>query len=107
MDKLPIKPVKSRHYMKSPITTFLLAILALSAVLSVVFCVLYVSSTRQLRLLQGQMNFINGRTTSITALANEALEYSKRNSAIDPILEATGLKASKTSPVPTNKPAAR
>jgi hypothetical protein len=107
MDNLPDKSVKSRHYMKSPLTTFLLAILALSAVLSVVFCALYVSSTRQLRLLQGQMTFINGRTSSITALANEALEYSKRNPAIDPILEATGLKPSKTPSVPTNKPAAR
>jgi len=92
--------------MKSPLTIFLLAILALSAVLSAFFCARYISSTRQLRLIQGQMNFINSRTTSITALANDALEYSKRNSAIDPILEATGLKPSKTS-VPTNKPAAR
>src|SRR3954471_22883597 len=77
--------------MKSPLTTFLLAVLALSTVLSVVFCSLYVSSTRQLRLLQGQMTIINGRTTAITALANEAVEYSKRNPAIDPILEAIGL----------------
>ena len=93
--------------MKSPFTTFLLAVLALSAVLSVIFCALYVSNTRQLRLLQGQMTLINGRTSSITALANEALEYSKRNSAIDPILEATGLKGSKTSTTTTNKPGAR
>ena len=93
--------------MKSPLTTFLLAILGLSAVLSVIFCALYVSSTRQLRLLQGQMTIINGRTSSITALANEAMEYSKRNPAIDPILEATGLKPSKTSPAPTNKPATK
>jgi len=91
----------------SPLTTFLLAVLALSAVLSVVFCSLYVSSTRQLRLLQGQMNFINSRTAAITSLANEALEYSKHNPAIDPLLEASGIKPSKTAPPSTNKPASR
>ena len=91
----------------SPLTSFLLAVLALSAVLSVVFCSLYVSSTRQLRLLQGQMNFINSRTAAITSLANEALEYSKRNPAIDPLLEASGIKQPKTVPLSTNKPASK
>jgi hypothetical protein len=92
--------------MKSPLITFLLAASGLSAVLSVIFCVLYVSSTRELRLLQGQMTFINGRINSVTALANEAFEYSKRNAAIDPILESIGMKSAKTSPA-TNKPPAK
>jgi len=91
----------------SPLTTFLLVVLALSAVLSVFFCYKYVSSTRELRLLQGQMNFINSRTTAITALANEALEYSKHNPAIDPLLEASGIKQPRTAPLSTNKPASR
>ena len=92
--------------MKSPLITFLLAALGMSAVLSVIFCALYVSSTRELRLLQGQMTFINGRINSVTALANEALEYSKRNPAIDPILESIGMKPARTL-TPTNKPAAK
>ena len=91
----------------SPLTTFLLAVLALSAVLSVVFCSLYVSSTRELRSLQGQLNVINNRAAAISSLASEALEYSKRNPAIDPILEAAGVKLSKSSPASTNKAAAK
>jgi hypothetical protein len=91
----------------SPLTTFLLAVLALSALLSVVFCSLYVSNTRQLRLLQGQMNIIKVRTEAITSLANETLEYSKRNPAIDPILESFNIKQSKTAPTAPNKPAAK
>jgi hypothetical protein len=89
----------------SPLTTFLLAVLALSTVLSVVFCGFYIYNTRELRKLQGQMTFINGRTSAITSLANDTLEYSKRNPAIDPILEAFNIKQ-KVSPT-SSKPAGR
>ena len=89
----------------SPLTTFLLAVLALSAVLSVIFCALYISNTRELRNLQGQMTFINGRTSAITSLANETVEYSKTHPAIDPILEAFNLKPKTASA--TSKPAGR
>ena len=91
----------------SPFTTFLLAVLALSAVLSVIFCSLYISSTLQLRSLQGQMNIINNRLNAVSALANEAVEYSKRNPAIDPILEGAGVKQPKSASASTNKPASK
>jgi len=91
----------------SPLTTFLLSILALSAVLSVIFCLLYVSSTRELRSLQAQVTAINNRNGAMSALVNETMEYSKRNPAIDPILEATGFKPPKTPPAATNKPAGK
>lgn len=90
----------------SPLTTFLLAVLAFSALLSVIFCGLYVSSTRQLRSLQGQWNFLLQRNTGVSYLAAEAVEYGKRNPAIDPILEATGFKPPRTASTATNKPAA-
>ncbi len=88
----------------SPLTTFLLAVLAISAVLSVVFCSLYISSTRNLRKLQGQVTFINTRTAGVTALANDALEYSKNHPEIDPILQWANLKSPKTASATTNKP---
>jgi hypothetical protein len=76
-------------------------VLALSTVLSVIFCALYISSTRELRRLQWQMTFINSRTSAITSLANETLEYSKRNPAIDPILEAFNIKPKTGTPATT------
>jgi len=88
---------------KSPLTTFLLVVCALSAVLSVIFCALYISSTLQLRSLQAQMNFINSRSSAISSLAKEAVDYSQHNPAIDPILEAIGAKAPKSGSVSTNK----
>jgi hypothetical protein len=91
----------------SPLATFLLVVGALSAVLSVIFCALYVSSTLQLRSLNAQVNFINNRSSAISGLVKEAVEYSTRNAAIDPILEGIGAKAPKSGSVFTNKPPAK
>ena len=92
---------------KSPLTTILLGLLTVSALASVVLCWLYISSTRQLRALQTQANIINNNRTVMTALANDAIEYSKRNPAIDPILESIGLKPVKTAATSTSKPATK
>ena len=91
----------------SPLTTFLLVACGLSAVLSVIFCALYISSTLQLRSLQMQVNIINSRSSAIAGLAKEAVEYSARNPAIDPILEGIGAKAPKSGSVSTNKPTSK
>ncbi len=80
----------------SPLTTILLGVLTVSALASVVLCWLYISNTRELRSLQSQANIINNNRAVMTALANDALEYSKKNPAIDPILESVGLKPSKS-----------
>jgi hypothetical protein len=88
-------------------TTILLGILTLSALASVVLCWLYISNTRELRTLQGQANIINNNRTVINALASDTMEYSKKNPAIDPILESVGLKPGKAAPSATNKPATK
>ncbi|HYG36183.1 MAG TPA: hypothetical protein VEC99_15435, partial [Clostridia bacterium] len=77
---------------KSPLTTGLLAVLAIVALWSVWLCWNYISSARELRNLQAQVNMINFRQAALTSLANDALEYSKHNSAIDPILETFNIK---------------
>jgi hypothetical protein len=97
--KVPVFDMKN-----SPLTTVLLGLLTVSALASVVLCWLYISSTRQVRALQTQVNIINNNRTVMTALANDAIEYSKRNPAIDPILESIGLKAGKTPAPATPKP---
>jgi predicted PurR-regulated permease PerM len=83
----------------SPLTTILLALLAVSAALSVLFFLMYNSKLRELRDLQFQVTQINQRSAAINQLMNEVLEYSKKspNHDIDRLLESFGL---------TNRPAA-
>jgi uncharacterized protein YpmS len=84
----------------SPLTTILLALLAISAVLSVVFCLSYISKSRELRGLQFQVTQINQRSAAINQLMNDVIEYSKKspNHDIDRVLESFGL---------TNRPPAK
>ncbi|HOC58102.1 MAG TPA: hypothetical protein PKI20_20965 [Verrucomicrobiota bacterium] len=91
----------------NPLTRVLLGVLVVSALASVVLCWLYISDTRQLRSLQGQANIINNNRTVMTALANDTLEYSKKNPAIDPILESVGLKPAKSNVPAAVKPATK
>lgn len=97
---------------QSPLTTALLFILVASALASVVLCWVYISNARELRVLQGQAAMVNNNRAYINALASDALEYSKKNPAIDPILEAAGIKPGKSAPAPgagaaSTKPASK
>jgi hypothetical protein len=84
----------------SPLTTILLALVAISAVLSLVFCANYIRKSREVRALQYQVTVINTRNAGINQLMNDVLEYSKRtpNRDIDRVLESFGL---------TNRPPAK
>jgi len=92
---------------KSPLTTVLLVMLVVSALASVLLCWLYISNTRQLRVLQAQLQLVNNNRALITSLANECVEYSKKNPAIDPLLEAAGIKPGRAPATTTAKPAAK
>ena len=61
----------------------------------------YFFTLRELQKLQGQYAFMNNTRNAAQALASEAVEYSKRNPAIDPILFQYDIK-----PRPTNAPPA-
>jgi hypothetical protein len=80
---------------KSPLPTILLAVLAVSALASVVLCWQYIGNTRQLRQLNTTAAQINNNRALVQALAADAVEYSKRNPAIDPLLESIGAKPAK------------
>jgi len=84
----------------SPLMTILLALLAISAVLSLVFCWNYIRKSRELRALKFQVTQINQRNAGINQLMNDVLDYSKRtpNRDIDRVLESFGL---------TNRPPAK
>jgi len=79
---------------------------AIASLVVLLFC--YVPADRELRALQGQAFMMNNRRMGLTALINDAAEYSKKNAAILPILETVGVNPPKTAPAATpNKPASK
>ncbi len=78
--------------------TTLLALLLLSAVLSLIYFWMYIGKSRELRSLQMNVALINQRSAGINQLINEVFDYSKKNpnQDIERILESVGV---------TNKPA--
>lgn len=93
-----------------PLITALLGALLVSALLSLVFFERYIANTREVRMHNTQaayINNMNNNRTLLNALANDAIEYSKKNKDIDPLLESFGLKPGKAAPAATNKPATK
>jgi 6-phosphofructokinase len=79
--------------MKSdPLTGTLVGVLAVSVLLSGYYFYSYVAKTREIRQSQMMLMNINARRQAMNALVMDVLEYSKKNPAIDPLLEASGLK---------------
>ncbi len=91
LDKLTAESLQfSRVMNKSPGTTFLLIVLVISTLLSVLFCVLYTQNARQLRNLQRAAAAAQGYMNVFGALVNDTMEYSRKNPAVEPILEGAG-----------------
>jgi hypothetical protein len=76
----------------NPLTAILLAVLALSAVSSVVLCWFYSQNAREIRILQAQASAVTTRERMLNMLAAETVEYSKTHHDIDSLLESEGLK---------------
>lgn len=83
----------------------LLAVLAASALASLILCGLYISKSRELRSLQSQQAMTRYRSALYNQLANDVVEYGKKNPSIDPLIDAY-LKP-KTASVNTNKPTSK
>ena len=88
---------------KSQATTVLMFILVASALCSVLFCGLYIHYALRLRDLQRSMSNAQAYRSLFVQLVNDTVEYSKKNAAIDPILEGAGIKPTAA----TNKPAGK
>ncbi len=69
-------------------------------VLSASFAILYVDKYKKIQVLQTRAASVENNRNLARRLAAEAVEYSKRNPAIDPVLQAAGLK----NPPPSAKP---
>lgn len=91
----------------SAFTTVLLVALAVLSIWSAISCVKFISRSRELRRLQAEVGAINQRQTGINLLVNDIIEYSKKDPAIDPILESIGAKPGRTNGAATNKPAGK
>ena len=78
---------------KSPLTTILLVLVAFAAFASLGLCWACVKNVGELSRLQTQEAMVINNRNIINSLANDALEYSKRNPSIDPILELARVKA--------------
>lgn len=86
----------------------LVGLLFLSALSASLLCFRYLSSMRRLGHLQAQFVTIQNYRNQIQALANDALEYSKNNPAIDPLLVEMAIKPKvvfTANPSPANQPA--
>lgn len=83
------------------ILTWILAVCVLS---SVMFCMKHIFQTRDLRSLSMQVQGINNYRAGIQSLLSDSIEYSKKNPAIDPLLQQIGLKPG---PSASSKPASK
>jgi hypothetical protein len=94
-----------------PLTTALLGALLVSALLSLVFFERFIANSRELRLINTRAAYIqnmNNNRQLLNALANDAIEYSKKNKDMEPLLESFGLKSGKAAAAAaTNKPATK
>ena len=81
----------------------LLAIsLLVSVTLTAGLCYWYLQCTRQLQIAQLEVARANSNRAAMQSLANESVEYAKKNPSIIPVLQALGLR----SRIETNQPAA-
>jgi hypothetical protein len=78
-----------------------MVVLGISAFASVGLYILYVKDTRELRNLQAQLSFIANRQAASGALVKDCIDYSAKNSDIDPLLKAFGFPTA----APATKPA--
>lgn len=83
---------------KNQLPLILTGLLFVSAILSAVGALSYYTASSQLRNLQAQIAKMESGRNLTRALAAEAVEYSKRNPAIDPVLQSVGLKPAPSSP---------
>jgi hypothetical protein len=78
---------------KNILPLLLTGLLFISATISIYYAMAYVKTTAELRGLQLQATAIDNNRNLVRALANDAVEYSKRNPAINPILQTFGLSS--------------
>jgi len=101
------KTLEWSRFMKSnTITSVLNLVLAASLILSLFYCLQFISVSRQIRSYSGQVQYINSYRTGLQALINDCLAYGEKNPTIYPILKTVGVEP-KAVAVPTKQPGTR
>src|SRR5262245_2684945 len=77
---------------KNQIIGGLIGVLFVLAAVNAAFARRYASAMNNLRQMQVQVNAQNARVNLLQSLVNDTMEYSRRNPAIDPVLQSLGLK---------------
>lgn len=91
----------------NPLAVVLVTALFLSALASSWFSLWWFLSARELQSLEYQFQSYNRISAAMQSLANDAVEYGRRNPAIDPVLNQFDLKPKgAAAPAPT-QPAAK
>ena len=99
------KPLKSTPNMKSnPLGPFLVGVFVACALVVAWLSLKYFFSMREFAKLNIRAVSINNTRTAVQSLANEAVEYSRRNPAIDPVLEKFDVKARGTNAAAAGTP---
>ena len=78
----------------------LVGLLLLAVLATAVLSVTYIQTVRKLQRLQYQITYNSWTLNQAQQLAGEAIDYSKRNPAIDPVLQSLGLKNKATNSPP-------
>ena len=92
--------------MRDMVGLLLVGALCLSAILTLWYAWDHYSSVRELEQLYARQMAIENTRTAANSLADEAVEYSRTNPAVDAILFKFDLKPRPDSPA-TNRPAAK
>jgi hypothetical protein len=82
--------------MAAPLAWLLLA----TSVLTVVFCLWFVWSSRQNLMAQVELERLNARGNALRALLQESVEFSKHNPAIVPLLQSLNVLPRGTNSAP-------
>ena len=83
---------------KNQVPLILTGLLFVCAIVAAIGAISYYTASNELRNLQVEAARMEGRRNLTRVLAAEAMEYSKRNPSIDPILQSVGLKPTTASP---------
>lgn len=86
------------------LTSILNLVLGASLILSLFYCLQFISVSRQIRSISGQVANINTYRTGLQALIGDCVAYGEKNPAIHPILIAVGVQPKAA---PTKQPATR
>lgn len=87
---------------RNPLGAVLVGLVLLSAVGTAFLAYAYIQSMRDLNRLQAQSAAIQRNRAVASALATDAIEYSKTHPDIDPILQSVGIKSAKGQAATTN-----